>query len=225
MANYKVHLSTGVLLGIIGAVLSLVFLANGQYVQGLLIMLFISIGSILPDLDSDDSVPFKIVFWMFSVISGVGAFYFLRENYQFNIFKNAGIALGALFFVRFVAGWIFMQFTRHRGMFHSIPASVIFGLICFYFLDSLKLEIEKNLILSFALFIGYISHLVLDEIYAGVNFEGIFFNPKQSLGTALKLFSKSQLANITTYSLLIILGAALWPKVNLEAFRFLFRQF
>jgi len=222
MANYKVHLSVGVLLGIIGCVLSLFILFSGQYLLSFLIILFISTGSIMPDLDSDDSVPFKIVFWVFSILGGLAIFVFLKENNYFGVVKNTTIAFIFLFFIRFGVGWFFMKITHHRGMFHSIPVGLIFGLVCFHFLNSLGSEAKQSLILSFALFLGYISHLILDEIYSGINFKGIFFIPKKSLGSALKFFSGSQWANTITYAVLVVLVVSLWPKINPEVFRELF---
>jgi hypothetical protein len=222
MANYKTHLSVGVFFGIIGAILSCFFLFGGHYILNMLIIIFVSIGSILPDLDSDESIPFKIVFWFFSILGGLALFIFLQKNGHLGASERWALSLIFSFFIRFVVGKIFMRFTSHRGMFHSIPAGLIFGLLCFYFLDTLRLSAEYSLILSFALFLGYISHLILDEIYAGVNFRGIFFIPKKSLGSALKFFSGSQSANTFTYFILSILLFFLWPKVNPEIFRALF---
>ncbi len=201
-------------MGICGAILSLLFWQENQYSLAFFLIVFLSFGAILPDVDSDESTPFKIVFWSVSFFVGFSAFIFFKENQAFDLLKNILISFGIVLFFRFVVGWVFMKFTRHRGMFHSIPTALIFGLVCFYVLASFSENVERNLFLSFALFLGYISHLLLDEIYAGVNFSGIFIKPKKSLGSALKLFSYSQKANIIAYGLLIFLVFSLWAVIN-----------
>jgi membrane-bound metal-dependent hydrolase YbcI (DUF457 family) len=214
MANYKAHFSAGILLGIFGAVLSLIFWQENQYSLAFLVVFFLSFGAILPDIDSDESVPFRVVFWFLAVFVGTFIFVFSEELEIFELSKKLLASLGAVLFFRFVVGRIFMRFTHHRGMFHSLPTALIFGLICFYFLEIFSENVEKNLILSFSLFVGYVSHLLLDEIYAGVNFSGIFIQPKKSLGSALKLFSHSQKANIIAYGILIFLLFSLWTEIN-----------
>jgi hypothetical protein len=52
--------------------------------------------------------------------------------------------------------------------------------------------------------LGFLSHLVLDEIYA-VDWAGRSIRIKSSFGTALKLFGKERWPNISTYGKLILL--------------------
>jgi hypothetical protein len=50
--------------------------------------------------------------------------------------------------------------------------------------------------------IGFLSHLVLDEVYS-VDFRGMKFSLNKFAGSALKFFSPSILANFVTYALLL----------------------
>jgi hypothetical protein len=67
-------------------------------------------------------------------------------------------------------------------------------------------------VFAVAMGIGFASHLILDELHSGVSSEGIPFIPKKSLGTALKLFSDSQLVNVATYGVLLSLVYLAIPK-------------
>jgi hypothetical protein len=51
----------------------------------------------------------------------------------------------------------------------------------------------------------YLRHLILDEIYATVNFEGLKFSPKKSLGSALTLTAPSKTVTIVAYVILLVL--------------------
>lgn len=217
MANYKTHLSVGVLLGVIAFAVSFFVLLKSEFLSNFFIIIFIVIGSILPDLDSDESAPFKIVFWFFSVVIGWLAFlFFFKEDY-FVFWISLGIGIAVVFFIRFAAGTIFEKFTRHRGIFHSIPMAIIFGLICFLFLDRLELTLKKEIFFSLSLILGYIFHLVLDEIFSGINFQGILYKPKKSLGSALKLFSGSLSVNLATYFVLVFLLILVNLRIDFEA--------
>jgi hypothetical protein len=87
-------------------------------------------------------------------------------------------------------------------MWHSSPAAVIAGLATF--MVCLSSDVEIRLFKSWAVVLGFISHLVLDEIYA-VNWEGKLPTTKKSFGTALKFWGKDRLPNMVTYAKLIVL--------------------
>jgi len=85
--------------------------------------------------------------------------------------------------IRFGIGNLFKKFTKHRGMWHSIPAALVAGMATF--LICLTVDLEIRIYKAWAVVIGFISHLVLDEVYA-VNWEGKLPTAKRSFGTALK---------------------------------------
>ena len=63
----------------------------------------------------------------------------------------------------------------------------------------------ESIIMSSALGVGYLSHLILDEMNSFINLSGIPFVPKKSLGTALKISTKSLPMNTLIILLLTIL--------------------
>ena len=94
-------------------------------------------------------------------------------------------------------------------MFHSAPAALIFGSICFLLvagrLGSLWLELATGL----AGTVGYLVHLVLDELWS-VDFDGRRIRVKRSLGTALKLMGATPHHNLFTWGLAFGLGGLVW---------------
>jgi membrane-bound metal-dependent hydrolase YbcI (DUF457 family) len=99
-------------------------------------------------------------------------------------------------FVRFGIARLLMRYTVHRGMFHSIPALLIFTGLAFLICGSTNLHLRY--FKAVGVFIGVLSHLALDEIYA-VQWIGGRWRFKKSFGTALKLWSDSAWGNFSTY--------------------------
>jgi membrane-bound metal-dependent hydrolase YbcI (DUF457 family) len=104
------------------------------------------------------------------------------------------------------------MYTVHRGMFHSIPAALVFGEAAFLLDggDNLGLRI----FIAAAVSIGYLSHLVLDEIWSVEWSHGLHL--KKSFGTALKLWGEGSWSNLSCYAKLLILTAVIffepqWP--------------
>jgi hypothetical protein len=100
--------------------------------------------------------------------------------------------------VRYIVFQMFAKLTIHRGIFHSILAAVFFWFLTtniFYYLFGLN---TVNAWMSgLFIFIGYLTHLTLDEIYS-VNLVGTKI--KKSFGTALKIIS----TNMRVTSLLFL---------------------
>ncbi len=82
---------------------------------------------------------------------------------------------------------LFKKITVHRGVFHSIPAIVIYAEVVFLYLYNYPSL--SRLWLTGAAFAGALSHLILDEIYS-VDFDGAKIRIKRSFGTALKLWDR-----------------------------------
>jgi hypothetical protein len=106
-------------------------------------------------------------------------------------------------------------------MFHSIPALFIAGLVTFM-LDH-HLSLTLRLFLSTGVMIGFLSHLILDEL-CSVDFQGVKLKANQFAGSALKFRSRSWVGTLTCYS---ILGGLVylswldygqgWTRVGTEA--------
>ena len=61
--------------------------------------------------------------------------------------------------------------------------------------------VGRRVLLAVGVMVGFLSHLVLDEIYS-VNFNGVRFKLKASAGSAVKLFSPSFIGTAACYLLL-----------------------
>jgi hypothetical protein len=101
--------------------------------------------------------------------------------------------------IRFGFGQM-LKVSVHRGMFHSIPAAAIAGLIAYVICDT-GVSFGRTF-KGIGATIGYLTHLILDEIWA-VEMTGGHLRLKKSFGTAMKLFGKSAPANSSTWGLLI----------------------
>ena len=196
----------------IGAILSMIVVVAVYFYAfitdpWLLLVLFIvtTIGSFLPDVDSDSGMPFYLVFGTATLAAtGVVLMYTLAHRPESD-YMLIGIPSLALLFFWFVVGGIIKRCTHHRGIFHSIPALAIASVLTYLVAKRFGFDASVALIFAGAIGVGFASHLVLDEIHSVVDLEGIPFIPKESLGTALKLFSKSNHVNVTTYTLLAAL--------------------
>ncbi|OIO67002.1 MAG: hydrolase [Zetaproteobacteria bacterium CG1_02_53_45] len=186
MASFQTHIAVAAV-GSLTA--SAVCLETGLLNQPQALALF-SLGilaGILPDIDSDHSIPTRLVFTILSFAVAISAILIFQG--QLSLLYLLGLALTGALFVRFIVYALFARMTEHRGLFHSLPAALIFGLGAFslaYYLLGLTL----NLAWLTAAYVsaGYLLHLLLDELYS-VNFIGL--SMKKSFGSALTLFSHS----------------------------------
>jgi hypothetical protein len=165
-----------------------------------------TLGGLLPDLDSDSGVPVRE---LFGLMAAATPFLILGR------LRNSGLSpeqilviLGAVYvFVRYGVSEFFKQATVHRGMFHSLPALCIAGLVVFLLYDSPNVYLRMYL--AGGVMAGFFSHLLLDELYA-VDFNGVRIRLNNFAGSALKLFSPSWIANTITYSVLFALAGLAW---------------
>lgn len=206
MADFRTHLIGGTVAG-------LGLAAVGVHLEPIgwsgipLITLACTIGGIAPDVDSDSGRPQRILF-------GLGAIFvplvvLLRfGTYGFDL-QGLGAWVHGGLLVWFPARWIFRTCTVHRGMFHSAPAALIFGSLCFLLvagrIDGLSLQLATGL----AGAVGYLVHLLLDELWS-VDFEGRRIRVKRSRGTALKLMGSTPHHNLLTWGVAFGLGGLVW---------------
>ena len=120
-------------------------------------------------------------------------------------------------FIRFGLAALLRKYTVHRGMFHSLPAAIIFGEVAFLLASgSVELRIYK----AGGVALGYLIHLLLDELYS-IEWSRGRLRLKKSFGTAMKLFGRNWWPNITTYVKLavftfIVLKEPGWMQQNFE---------
>lgn len=163
-----------------------------------------AVSGMLPDLDSDSGIPLR------EAVAFASAFVpmLMLDRLQRVGLSNEMMLVvtgGIYLFLRFGIAELFRRYTVHRGMWHSIPAALIASL--FAFLVSSSENIHLRLFKTVAVFIGFMSHILLDELWS-VEYRRGRYVFKHSFGTALKFFSETRIANIITYALLLLLAAA-----------------
>jgi membrane-bound metal-dependent hydrolase YbcI (DUF457 family) len=65
-------------------------------------------------------------------------------------------------FIRYFVANVFRRLSVHRGMYHSVPATLIAGLAVYLGYP----EPGVRIILAVGVMLGFLSHLVLDEVYS-----------------------------------------------------------
>lgn len=213
MASFRAHFSVGILLGI-GAIAGIVSFALADS-SSFFLAVFVAavVGGIMPDMDSDSGIPYHVTFGVLSCIAASLAFLHVMQITSHDYQLLIGWPIGAAFLVWVVVGSAFKKLTRHRGMAHSIPAAMLSGLVTFIVAQKYGFEELDAYLLAVSLTIGYLGHLVLDEVYAAVNFHGTPFIPNKAFGSALKFFSQSKLANAFVYGSIVFLLMGTWTDV------------
>ncbi len=207
MASFRSHVSLGIASGILGA-FALVSIAVLDAPSFLLVVFVVAVlGSVLPDMDSDSGIPFHVSFGSFAVVAAALVGSSAYQETPDDLVHIGLWSLGAFSFVYLVLGAVFKRFTRHRGMAHSIPAALLSGLVTFFLAVHFSFTDMEAFVLAVAMITGYIGHLILDELYAAVNFHGTPFIPNKALGSALKLFSDDKLINLAVYGMVIFMLA------------------
>lgn len=183
MANFRTHLAVAAVVctGIAGV---LAGLGTVTFAQATMLAALGLFGGILPDIDSDNSSAINLVFNLVAVFFTILAF--LVTYWSYDIVITLIACSLAFLLVRFPVRWIFAKFTVHRGVFHSILAAGMMGLIFTVAADITAAgEVLSWYIGSFVT-LGYLVHLLLDEVYS-VDFSNVRI--KRSFGTALKPIS------------------------------------
>lgn len=200
MASFKTHLSFGIALGATSVGLTIYFnLVPANWSFFALLALLAVVGAILPDMDSDSSVPFHVTFGSLAITAGSLGFWYALRHFPGDYRWIAGLPIGAIFFVWVVLGTFFKKLTHHRGIVHSIPAMLLAGMAIFSLAGATGYDSWEAFLLGLAMALGFTLHLVLDELYAAVNFHGTPFVPNKELGSALKLKSSDMGANVAVY--------------------------
>lgn len=194
MADFKTHITTSTVLGIgYGAVgywqwhlpLETCILAGG----------LCSVSGMLPDLDSDSGRPVQE---MTGFAAAIVPMLMLERFQEFGWSRETIVLAAAVLYVviRFGVAELFKRYTVHRGMWHSIPACLICGLLAFLIVAGQDLDIR--LFKSGGVMAGFLSHLVLDELWS-FSLRSGRLNIKRSFGTALKFWGRDRWANLSVY--------------------------
>jgi hypothetical protein len=187
LASFNVHLSVGIISSGIAATTMLVA-GLGSDRQVVVYFLLGAIGSLLPDVDSDSSIPVQIAFSFASIMLAFLVM-FLFTGLFGSVAELFLVWVGTYLLFRWLVFELFTRLTVHRGAFHTIPAALLFGFLTTA-ISQRVFAYETFAAWMNGAFVcfGYLVHLTLDELYS-VNLFGM--HTKRSLGTALKLRSKT----------------------------------
>ncbi len=200
MADFKTHITASTAIGVVlGGVGHFIF--DVPIAHSLIAGSLCSVAGMLPDLDSNSGIPQRE---MLSFVSVIAPMLMMPRLDAIGLTTEHKVFVAGVMYVliRFGVGGLFRRYTKHRGMWHSIPAALIAGLVTF--MVCLSADFEIRVFKAWAVVLGFVSHLFLDEIYA-VNWEGKLPKAKKSFGTALKFFGNNRFANVMTYAKLVVL--------------------
>jgi len=199
MANFNTHLGVAA----VGSGMLAILCLQVGFVDAKDALLLASVGilgGILPDIDLHYSHPSRILFSLLGIVVAL-LWVFSAEN-QLSIIELWGAGLGIYLFIRFPIWSLFQKLTVHRGSIHTISVALLFCLIAtalsYHFFSKSPFI---SWLIGLFVFLGFILHLVLDEIYS-VDFMG--HRLKRSFGTALKLFDFKEKISSTVIIVSII---------------------
>ncbi|WP_416138324.1 metal-dependent hydrolase [Halomonas sp. HK25] len=203
MADFRTHLSAAVGGGVL---LAFAGWRGDLWTPGeaLPLAALTAFGGILPDIDADHSHAVRLIFNTMAVLAVVVGVLLLHARLEPGalLMVCGGLYVG----VRLVLSPIFKRFSVHRGIWHSLLAAGLCGLATsvagYQWLgQSAWLAWAQGL----ALMLGYLIHLLLDELYS-VDLTGARL--KRSFGTAFKAFDYRAPGNSC---LMLLLTAGLLP--------------
>lgn len=183
MANFTTHIAVGT---IVAGTLATLTLAADVIANENLIPVTLAgvLGSVLPDIDLKESRPSRAMFAGLAIFFSFAVLFSAAD--RFSIAELWILWLGTLVVIRYGLHTAFHNLTVHRGIWHSILAglfsaaatAVVFGHV-------LDRHAGVAWLAGGFMFIGYLVHLTLDEIYS---VDVADRRVKSSFGTALKLF-------------------------------------
>ena len=182
MANFNTHFTVA---STASAVLSATLLSMEVVTPEQAVIAFGvgTLGGLLPDVDSSHSTSIKVGFNVLSLLMTIMFIFVKSPTYSL---VEMGIVASLVFVgIRYAFLEFFRKISKHRGMFHSIPVAVIWGIVvasmCQWFFD---LNSLVSWVYGFMITFGYLVHLILDETYS-VDLGNR--RMKKSAGTAFKL--------------------------------------
>lgn len=200
MAGFRTHITVSTLCGLgygAAAVNPLAFPSETAFLAAGVT----AVGGMLPDLDSDSGVPVRELSGLAAAV--IPLLLVPRLTLAGATPDGVLAMLGFLYLlIRYGLGFVLRRCSVHRGMFHSIPAMLIFGLLVYLEYHG---GMRTRLLLAGGVMLGFLSHLVLDELYS-VDFNGVRLRLNQFAGSALKFASPSWVATCVCYGLLVGLG-------------------
>ena len=182
MANFPTHLAIGI---VSSGALATLTLASGMVAPADIVTLAFAgaVGGVLPDIDLGNSRPSQALFTGLGIMLAFAMLF--NVGFKYSIAEMFLLWTGTFLAVRYIGHNIFHHLSHHRGIFHSLLAGLMFAcLTAIFYVRGLGHGPGLAWLAGSFVLIGFITHLVLDEIYSvDVANEKI----KASFGTALKV--------------------------------------
>jgi hypothetical protein len=206
MANFPTHIAVGTMVS--GTLATLTLAADVIAPENLIGVTMAGVlGSVLPDIDLKDSHPSRALFSALAVFLSFCMLFAVA--YQFSIAETWILWLGTFALVRYGGEAAFHRFSYHRGIWHSILAGVFFSFLATNIFKSVLGRPDGIAWLAGGfLFVGYLTHLVLDEIYS---VDVLDTRIKSSFGSALKLFDGKNLGDSAIVALATVVLFTMTP--------------
>lgn len=203
MAGYREHISVSGLLGIAYA-FAAIFLFAYTPIQAAIAAILTWIAGMLPDLDSESGRPVRE---LSGVTSALAPLFLLQHTQAMGMSHDRAMLFCLLSYglVRYGGAALLGRLTVHRGMFHSLPAMIIAAELTFLAYRSPDLRVR--LLMAVGVGIGFLSHLVLDEMYS-VQWDGLRVRLSKSAGSALKFFGTKAVPNGVAMGMTVVLTYA-----------------
>ncbi len=214
MGNYRQHLTFASVLG--GAyAFGAAFCAGLHWVYGTVAALLTALGGLLPDLDHPIGVEMKGFTGILGVLTAVAVWHRVGKGVPDLPFElHMWTAVLAYILIRHGMRRVFSKMMVHRGISHSFPTCAVWGAI--FYLGYPTQSTLLRVIMASAVILGFLSHLLLDEI-CSVDITGARI--KRSFGSAMKFWAPSMTATIAMYGLLSLLSYHIvegWPDESLK---------
>ncbi|MGV3483910.1 MAG: metal-dependent hydrolase [Planctomycetaceae bacterium] len=211
MAGFKTHITGSTAVGAAYGYWG-VFQQGMSLESGILAAGLCSVAGMLPDLDSDSGIPLRET----SMFAAATVPMLMIERFRELNLSHETMALAAMLIyvaIRFIVVELFRRYTVHRGMWHSIPAAASCGMLAYLIMPcpAESIRVYK----SIAVVLGFMVHLVLDEIWS-IDVRRGRLRLKKSFGTALKFWGDNAWANLTVYAKLALLVYLAWGDKDMH---------
>ncbi len=182
MADFKTHtVGAALVSGVAATALFMTGEMSNQAVVGYFLLGVM--GGLLPDIDSDTSVPLRLASHVLAVIGGFLAVFTFGQ--RLSLVELVILWLVCFLTIRYGVFSLFTRITVHRGLIHSLPAGMSFALLAVLIAyHGMGISALQAWFCGLFVFLGFIVHLLLDEFYS-VNLLGMQF--KSSFGSAFNL--------------------------------------
>lgn len=209
MANFTTHIAVGTVVA--GGLATLTLAADVIAPENLIAVTMAGVlGSVLPDIDLKESRPSRAMF------AGLAVFFSFAVLFTFATTRSIAelwvLWLGTMAFVRYGLHTAFHKLSVHRGIWHSILAGIFCAITtAVVFRYVLGRHDGVAWLAGGFLFIGYLVHLTLDEMYS---VDVMDTRLKSSFGTAMKLYDHRYPAATAGMLIATLLMAFLAPSTK-----------